>query len=178
MRKVSIYTAGAILSAALSFSAMAEMPNLPRNMSTATQEEVSSALSELGFNELRDARLNGNVYTADGVYQGRHVKLWIDTESGRIIDQNTSDLTIVATKPDMTAAEMKSALEDRGFQNVRDMTKAGSIFLATAEWNGQTEQVRVDSATGIVTTEEDRTQSREGIDRTNPVTDREPIRGR
>lgn len=178
MRKFSICAAGAVFAAVISFSALAEMPALPPNMGNASQGEVSAALSELGFTNLSNARLNGNVYTADGMYEGRHVKLWVDTEAGRIVDQSTSDLTVVTTQPNMTEADMKAALEDQGYSNVRDMTKSGSIFLATAEKDGETERLRVDSETGIVTNEEDRSASPKAIDDTHPVTGREPLRDR
>ena len=157
MRKFALLTTAAMFAAT---AAIAHTPDRPTQLSiyasTANEAEITQNLQSLGYTDLQNVRLSGDVYTADAMWNGTPVRIRINAEIGRISNTLSPDLEVVSATGDVSKDEMKAALEDIGYRNVRDMIKAGQVFRTTAERGGREYKLRIDASTGEVTTGSDR----------------------
>jgi hypothetical protein len=55
----------------------------------------------------------------------------------------------------MTPAQIQAQLQSNGFQNIRNFTKQGDGYSATATKNGQPVKLRIEASSGRVTTTND-----------------------
>ena len=153
MKKIALLTTAAMFAAT---AAIAHTPDRPTQLSiyasTANEAEITQNLQSLGYTDLQNVRLSGDVYTADAMWNGTPVRIRINAEIGRISNTLSPDLEVVSATGDVSKDEMKAALEDIGYRNVRDMIKAGQVFRTTAERGGREYKLRIDASTGEVTT--------------------------
>lgn len=158
MKRMLMITAAAMFAASTAAAAASERPMvLPVAAQDRNEADITKQLQELGYTQLSDVRMSGDVYTATAFWEGEPLSIRIDDQVGRIVDTESKADTI-AVDNDATPAEVKSALEAAGFTNVHDMMSAGSIHRAKAMRDGESYRLRVETETGVVTTSPDRTQ--------------------
>lgn len=140
------------------FAATNTLPTqLPVSASDHTASEITSQLQALGYTSITDTRLSGDVYTAWAEWNGKPIALRIDDELGRIDVTNRSDVETIPADQNMGKDDLPAALKVIGYSDVHDVMKAGNIFRAMATRDGNTYNLRVDSMTGVVTNQADRT---------------------
>lgn len=158
MKKIALIATTSLFMANIAFAATNSLPTqLPVSASDRTASEITSQLTALGYSNISDTRLSGDVYTAWAEWNGEPVALRIDDELGRIDVTNRSDVETIPADQSMGKDELPAALKTIGYSDVHDVTKAGSIFRATASRDSHTHSLRVDSMTGVVTSQADRT---------------------
>ena len=149
MKKIALLTTAAMFAAT---AAIAHTPDRPTQLSiyasTANEAEITQNLQSLGYTDLQNVRLSGDVYTAEAMWNGTPVRIRINAEIGRISNTLSPDLEVVSATGDVSKDEMKAALEDIGYRNVRDMIKAGQVFRTTAERGGREYKLRIDASIG------------------------------
>lgn len=158
MFRMTMLAAATALSTSVAFAAMTDRPEvLPGNTSNASAAEITSKLQALGYERVQDARLSGDIYTASAYWEGEPVSVHIDRDLGDIENRRSPDARVVDITGDASPSEFAASLEAAGYTQVRDVTKAGNIFRATADRNGLSHRLRVDADNGVVTNYEDRT---------------------
>lgn len=151
MLRITMLAAATALSTSLAFAAMSDRPEmLPGNMSNASAEQITSQLQALGYKQVQDVRLSGDVYTASAFWGDEAVSIHIDRELGEINNRLSPDVQTIHVRDNMTPAQFASSLEAIGYTNVHNVERSGNVFRATADMHGQTHDLRVDAEKGVV----------------------------
>ena len=173
MKRIYLMSVGALFAASAAFANMDSRPTvLPVSAQDRTEAEMSRELQKLGYSNLSDVELRGDVYTATAYWNGKPLSLKIDQADGKIWTAG-GEVEAIPNNRDATIAEVTSALESLGYHDVHDMTKAGSVFRGKAMRDGMSYMLRVDAGTGVVTTLDDRTQ--ETVGNAGQMSDREIV---
>jgi hypothetical protein len=175
MWKTSLLAASAMIASSIAFagsgmdsakdhkvmtSATGQAEDMSRPMalsgasSGSTESEITTALQNLGYTDVSQAEMRGDIYTADAKWQGEPVKIRVDRADGRINDLSSSEAEYINASSGMTNDRLTSELNDLGYTNVREIEKVGGVYLAKADMDGKTQNLRVDTATGQVITGE------------------------
>ncbi len=133
---------------------------LPVTTNDRAKSEIASDLKRLGYTNIDDVRLSGDIYTAWVLWNGEPAAILIDDKTGHSQFTSSSDTETVPSRVDWSESGMICALEGPSYTNVNNMMKAGDIFRATAMREGMSYQLRVNAETGVMT------NSAEGTDPT------------
>jgi len=143
--------AAAALSTSVAFAGNSDRPEmLPGNSNNASAAEITTKLQALGYDRVQDVRLSGDVYTASAFWGDEAISIRIDRELGEIDNRQSPDMQTVHVTDNMSPEEFASSLEAIGFTNVRDVTKSGNVFRATADKDGESHDLQVDAEKGVV----------------------------
>ena len=88
---------------------------------------------------------------AEGASSGESQAAAADPKADAAGEPGASEMpTSVTLQGRVTATVLKNQLEDLGYANVSDIEKLGTIFHLSADWQGQTVKLRVDSRDGEI----------------------------
>ncbi len=154
--------AAVIITPATSFAAsLPTTINLVDSGDTVTIYQVQQQLRAGGFTDLGTISRDGGVFELAAVWEGEPVSLKVDARTRtirRIVAAAPADstslpthLTMARDAHEVTIPQFVTGLRGIGFSDVSDVRRSGRIFLATANWQGESTALRFDAANGAIT---------------------------
>ena len=146
-------------------SAVREVSDLPSAISLAmdshdaTIRDVRQALAGIGYDNVRDVTRDGQIFFARADFEGTSFDLRVATDTGRISvpgrdETQASEIpspVILGLAPHkVSSSQIRRALADLGYTNIRNTEQDGRIFRTDAVWEGRRMSLRVDTRSGSV----------------------------
>ncbi len=122
--------------------------------------QVVSGLRDLGFTGISGIRNSGRIFEAAAMWQGTPFDLRYDASSGTISDRSATTARaaeefpriVFAGAPHETSVQdISRGLAALGFSRIADIQKDGRIYTASATWQGEALDLRVDAANRRIT---------------------------
>ncbi len=154
---------GVVLGGVLGGSATAfgQVPESLPYIGNMSSQRLQIVLEGIGFTDLTDMVRAGRIHYAKATWECEQVDLRINTKSGAITDESAvvedathgrpGSLAVpIARSTGATEAQVASALEGVGYTDVSVTKREGRIFNASATWDGNAYDLRINFGTGQI----------------------------
>ena len=162
MERRNLVLLGVFLGSVLGGSATAfsQVPESLPYIGNMSPQILQRTLEGMGFTEVTDMVRRGRIHYARATWEGEQVDMRINTASGAITDENAvvadatqgrpGSLVVPIQRAGANEAQVASALEGLGYTDVSVTKREGRIFNASATWDGNAYDLRINIETGKI----------------------------
>jgi len=106
------------------------------------EDAVKASLRTQGYSDLRDFERDGDTYKAKGKRYGEDVDLEINAKTAEVKDPKR-----------LNEDQVENMLEQRGYQDVKDVKRDGDSVKAKAKRQGKNLELEIDAQSGAIKSE-------------------------